>query len=98
MATHVPTELEELIKSIDIHKNSSIENVITLLFKDYLLASLDKVTHLFYLILGSGLFPDSWKQATIEPLFQSSNKHMVGNYRPISLLPAIVKLFQFICI
>ena len=44
--------------------------------------------------LKSGLFPDKLKIAKAIPLYKKDDPSVVGNYRPISLLPAISKLFE----
>ena len=41
---------------------------------------------LFNLSFESNIFPGSWKQATVVPLFKSGDISEVSNYRPISLL------------
>ena len=40
-----------------------------------------------------GYFPDSFKIAKIIPVFKSKNKQLSSNYRPISLLPVLSKIF-----
>ena len=44
--------------------------------------------------LLTGIFPDSLKVAKITPIFKKDNPHITDNYRPISLLPAISKIFE----
>ena len=44
--------------------------------------------------LGSGLFPDDWKCARVIPLFKQGERTDVNNYRPISVISIIAKLFE----
>ena len=44
--------------------------------------------------LKTGIFPDKLKLAKITPIFKKGNKHICENYRPISVLPAISKIFE----
>jgi hypothetical protein len=44
--------------------------------------------------LKSGIFPDIWKRGNIVPVHKKASKQMVGNYRPISLLPIFGKIFE----
>ena len=44
--------------------------------------------------LTSGIFPDTLKIAKIIPLFKKCDKTLLENYRPISILPAISKIFE----
>ena len=42
----------------------------------------------------TGIFPSSWKKATVIPLYKGGDRTDVGNYRPISLLPLPGKLLE----
>ena len=44
--------------------------------------------------LNTGIFPDKFKFTKITPIYKKDNKHFTENYRPISLLPSISKLFE----
>ena len=49
---------------------------------------------LFNLSLFSGKFPDCWKIARVAPIFNSGQRDDRSNYRPISVLPFISRLFD----
>ena len=49
---------------------------------------------LFNKCINEGVFPDTFKTAEVIPLFKGGDREDLGNYRPISLLPAIGKLFE----
>lgn len=92
-----PTNLEEicnLIDTIDIHKSSMIDRINTKLLKDCLLCTAERIVLLFNRILRDGKFPKTWKIACVVPIFKAGNRKIVSNYRPISLLPLISKLFE----
>ena len=40
------------------------------------------------------LFPDDWKKSNIVPIHKKESKNLIKNYRPISLLPIISKVFE----
>ena len=40
------------------------------------------------------MFPDPSKLADVSPLFKKGVKHMKGNYRPVSKLPNLSKVFE----
>ena len=44
--------------------------------------------------LCTGIFPKKLKIAQVIPLFKKSDSNLFDNYRPISLLPAISKIFE----
>jgi hypothetical protein len=43
---------------------------------------------------SSGVFPDELKDAKITPIFKSGVRSEVNNYRPISVLSVIAKIFE----
>ena len=49
---------------------------------------------LFNKSLFAGKFPEDWKIARIAPIFKSGAKDVRSNYRPISVLPFISRLFE----
>ena len=49
---------------------------------------------MFNTSLETSQFPDSWKNARITPIFKDGDKAEKSNYRPISVLPLISRLFE----
>ena len=45
-------------------------------------------------MITTGIFPDSFKKSKITPLFKKGDQSLLLNYRPISLLPTISKVFE----
>ena len=44
--------------------------------------------------IENGVFPLSWKQAKVTPLFKNGSRDEINNYRPISILPTLSKLIE----
>ena len=50
--------------------------------------------HIFNQSLSLGIFPEDWKCARVTPLFKQGNRDDMNNYRPISVVPIIAKVFE----
>ena len=44
--------------------------------------------------INSGMFPDCWKYANVQPIHKKSNRQIKNNYRAISLLPICGKILE----
>ena len=44
--------------------------------------------------MATGEISDDWRIANVVPLFKKGSKNNPGNYRPVSLTSAIVKLLE----
>ena len=49
---------------------------------------------LFNKSIEHGVFPDSWKTARVAPIYKAGPADERSNYRPISVLPVISRLFE----
>ena len=58
--------------------------------KEFLLPYLHK---LFNYVFDQGIFPDTWSEGILVPLFKSGSRKVPGNYRGITLLSTLGKLF-----
>jgi hypothetical protein len=45
-------------------------------------------------MLFSGVFPTRLKFAAVKPLYKKGERMDITNYRPISLLPSFLKMFE----
>ena len=52
------------------------------------------ITLIVNLCLTTGIFPTAFKIAKVKPIYKKGNKSDLNNYRPISLLPTISKIFE----
>ena len=54
----------------------------------------DSLTFIFNQCMTLSCFPDEWKTAKVVPLYKNGQRNIPGNYRPISVLPAISKIME----
>ena len=52
------------------------------------------MSHLFNQSLQMGTLPFNWVSANIVPIHKRNDKHIPGNYRPISLTSIVIKVFE----
>jgi hypothetical protein len=49
---------------------------------------------IFNISLITKHFPNKWKLTNVTPVLKKEDKNIIGNYRPISLLPISSKFFE----
>ena len=52
------------------------------------------LANIFNISISTGTFPDSWKIANVAPIFKEGSKSEIGNYRPISILSTVARVFE----
>ena len=52
------------------------------------------LTAIFNLSLHTGIFISDWKLARVQPIYKSEDRTKCENYRPISVLPVVSKVFE----
>ena len=70
------------------------DGISTKLLKTCRLEICKPLTLIINQMLTAGIFPDDLKVAKVIPLFKKGKKEILDNYRPISLLPSLSKIFE----
>lgn len=52
------------------------------------------ISHICNLCFATGCFPSPFKTAVIKPIYKGGDRDSVNNYRPISILPTLSKIFE----
>ena len=77
------------------HKNSTgVDDISTFLIKSVKFDLLKAPTTTVNQSLTTGIFPDNLKLVKVIPLFKKGDPTSINNYQPISLLPALSKIFE----
>ena len=89
-----PGEVSDIIKSLDIKKASDIYNISPKIIKEASLPFSFLLSQIFNRSFELAQFPSNLKVAKVKPFHKGDSKLVVSNYRPISLLPIISKIFE----
>ena len=83
-----------LINKLPLNKASGLDNIPAKIIKISAPLIANSLAEIFNASLREGLFPDAWKFAKVFPIFKEGDKELCNNYRPISVLPVLSKLFE----
>ena len=82
------------LNSLGINKATGLDGIPSRFVRDGALIIACPLTHVINLSLIQGVVPDDLKSARVVPLFKKNDKTEVGNYRPVSILTIISKVFE----
>lgn len=92
-----PTNVSEvsiLISQLDVKKSRGHDNLSADLLKANIGSFSNMLSKLFNRILVTGTYPNVLKIAKVTPIFKSGDTYDPSNYRPISTLSVINKIFE----
>ena len=87
-------EIEKIIKNLDPNKSHGHDMLSIRMLKLCGESIYKPLNLIFKSCLETGQFPSDWKKANVVPVFKKGDKQLLKNYRPISLLPIIGKIFE----
>jgi hypothetical protein len=86
-------EIENAIDDLKLSKAEGIDGIGNEILKNSKIVIVPMLCILFNHLLSSGIFPNEWGKAIIVPIYKNGTKEDPNNYRGISLLTCISKLF-----
>jgi hypothetical protein len=89
-----PAEVNEVIISLKSNSAPGWDNVPSCFIKLAKNALIPIICHLANLCFRQGIFPSALKKSIITPVHKGGNEEILGNYRPISVLPSISKILE----
>ena len=87
-------DVKQIIKGITTSRSNGHDGISSELLKLISNDISDSITLIINKSLKSGIFLNQLKIAKVTPIYKKDNKKIITNYRPISVLPVISKVFE----
>ena len=88
--------LFQLLKNVEVTKAAGIDWISWKFLEDGAQVLAKPISELYNLSMTLGSFPDACKITKVKPLFKKGSKMDPSNYRPISLLSLLSKVFEIV--
>ena len=88
------SEVRKIISSMTLTYTTGLDGFSNIHLKKLKKGSVKPITKLINKSFQTGSFPDELKIAKIIPTYKSKERNLINNYRPISVLPALSKIFD----
>ena len=82
------------LSSLRVNKSSGLKDIHSRILKVGANILAAPLTHIYNLSTQRGEIPNSWKAATVTPLHKGGSLSDPNNFRPISVLPAVMKILE----
>lgn len=82
------------LKNLKASKSTGLDKIPAKILKLSSSVIAPSLTFILNLSLSTGIYINEWKHARVSPIFKSGNRRHCENYRPISILPVVSKIFE----
>ena len=89
-----PSKVFSLLSKLCKSKATGLDMIFARLLRECADLIADPMCSIFNQSIRSGIFPQEWKCAKVIPLFKEGNHSDLNNYRPISIVPIVAKVFE----
>lgn len=83
-------EVSDIIRNMKRSSSAGTVNICSSVLK----AKVDEIASPLAYLINSGIVPSMAKTATVVPVFKAGDKNNMNNYRPISILSSLSKIYK----
>lgn len=87
-------EINKILMTLNNTKTAGYDEITTLVLKSCAHIICRPISHVINLSFMEGIFPSELKLSIVKPLFKNGDKTNPDNYRPISIIPILSKVFE----
>lgn len=87
-------KVEDYLKRLDINKGAGSDGIPPIFWAKCARTLAIPIAFIFNFSIKEGVFPEIWKKALIVPIHKKGSKMKVENYRGISILNTVSKVFE----
>ena len=88
------SDVENEINNLNPKKANTFNNIPPKILKENSDLCNNTILRIFNDVIHTAQFPDALKLADITPVFKKEDSNNVKNYRPVSVLPVMSKVFE----
>ena len=89
-----PTDVLDILKSLPVDKAAVQDGINNRILKECQNQLSTPLCQSFNVSLNKCIMPSCWKEANVSAVFKNGDPKVVSNYRPISLLNTMEKVFE----
>ena len=89
-----PNDITNTIKNLNASKSPGDDNIPVIFIKDGIHQLSKPLASLINKCIAQSVFPSSEKLAKVKPIYKSAEQNQMCNYRPISVIPVLSKVFE----
>ena len=87
-------EVQQIINQMKKKQSRGVDEISSQLLKVIGKEICKSLTLIINQMIETGIYPENFKIAKITPIHKKGDKNVISNYRPISLLPTLSKVFE----